>query len=249
MPALTAQDRIYKYAVQRRITLGANFREFRYNGRKLRLMPNVEPMGQRNQTSRNGEPAGIFFQTYQLWLGNFEIAESALPLDCVEVGAVWEMKEQTHFRSDTEEWGKVFVLAQPVQEMLWWKITLARFITEANLVVTYEVPTGGYTTVDGNSTPDTTTATFTAVASQQQRPRDMELPGTPANSIYLEGYHTAPASIPTLGKRQRLSATLDGMDGEFIVLPSVQPPIGSAGGSGDALKGLFIVEGGSSLSL
>ena len=242
--ALTPQDRTYKYTVQRRIQLGANFRELRYNGRKLKLMPNIKPNGQRKQASAGGEPAGTFLETYQLWLGNFEIAESALPSECIEVGAVWEMKEQTHFRSDAEGWSKVFVLTQPIQEMLWWKITLAKFIAQANLTVTYDVPTGAYTTVDGNSVPDTTAATFTAVVSQQQRPRDIELPGTPANSIYLEGYHTAPASIiTTLDKRQLLSATLDGMAGEFIVLPSAQPPIGSAAGSGDVIKGWFVVAG------
>ena len=231
----------YRRTIQKRIKLGANFRELRYGGVQLGLMPNINALGQQASGGKNsGDPSGTFLEAYKLWLPIFEIEEKSLPAACVDVGAVWEMRTANLF-SGTATWGRVFVRKQPTRAALWYEVELARFITAANLVISYESPTGAYTTSEGNRVPVTESATATAVVSQQLRPSDQQLPGTPEASIYLEGYMVAPLATPSaMPVQQRSPATLNGMAGEFVVLPSFQAPIGVSAGSGDLLRGVFL---------
>lgn len=245
--ALSENDYIYKDMLGCMISEGANTRKVRYNTTVLSLNPKIDPLGERTSERGVGAPLGRFFETYRFYLGKFEIAEQRLPKACVGVGATWQWQEANLFSDDTTQWQDLFILRQPKAEVLWYEIELARFIASVNLTVSYEVGQGTYSTVEGNQIEDTTTATFTATVSQQQRPNDLRLPGTPASAIYLEGYHTVPKARPDVPAQQRLSATLtnpnDTLQGEFILLPTVQSAVPDAGGRGAVVKGLFVVRG------
>lgn len=208
----------------------------RYQGTELTLMPNMNSLGEGNRDRQ--EVSGLFFEQWRVWVGAFEQTENNLPAEAFRLGANWEISED-----NGATWFGAFILKPPIRQPQWYECIFARFIVFANLTVNYEVGDGTYATVDGNRVENTTPAQFTAVVSQQQRPNDLDLPGTPASAIYLEGYHISPQIAPTVNKQQKLSATLNGVAGEFIVLPTVQPPAGVNPGAGDVLKGFFVVKG------
>ncbi|EKU98102.1 hypothetical protein Lepto7375DRAFT_7363 [Leptolyngbya sp. PCC 7375] len=226
----------YKSTVQERVNFGGNFRHFRYNSTELSLMPNADSLGQGNRDLQ--EAQGLFFEQWRAWLGVFEQTENSLPADAFKLGANWEISED-----DGASWFGAFILKPPIRQPQWYECIFARFIADANLTVTYEVGQGTYSTIEGNQVEDTVPAQFTAVVSQQQRPTDLQLPGTPASAIYLEGYHISPKVAPTVNKQQKLSATLNGVAGEFVVLPTMQPPAGQSAGTGDVVKGVFVLKG------
>lgn len=226
----------YKYTVKRRVQLGANFRRFRYNSTELSLMPNADSLGQGNRDLQ--EAQGLFFEQWRVWLGAFKQTENSLPDAAFKLGANWEISED-----DGASWFGAFIVKPPIRQPQWYECIFARFIADANLTVTYEVGQGTYSDTEGNRVEDTVPAQFTAVVSQQQRPRDLDLPGTPASGIYLEGYHVSPKVAPMVNKQQKLSATLNGVTGEFVMLPTVQPSAGQSAGTGDVVKGVFVVRG------
>lgn len=232
----TAAD--YKHTVQDRISFGGNFRKFRYDGTELSLMPSMDSLGMGDRKRDTETISGLFFEQWRVWLGVFEQTERNLPAEAFRLGATWEMSED-----NGQNWFSVFILRPPVRQPQWHECVFARFIADANLTVTYEQGQGTYTESEGNQIENTVAAQFTAVVSQQQRPKDLELPGTPASSIYLEGYYVTPKVAPTVNKQQRLSAILNGVTGEFAVLPAVQPPAGQNAGTGDVLKGVFLMKG------
>ncbi|NEQ50783.1 MAG: hypothetical protein F6K11_11710 [Leptolyngbya sp. SIO3F4] len=247
MAKLTADDRMYKQSVRDRIACGANFRKLRYGANELKLKPNMDAIGERNQGSRS-EPIGIFFETYQTYIGKFAIKEQNLPKAAFSLGAVWQMMVDDGLFS--ESWENTFVLKQPKNTGLWYELELAKFIAEANLTVTYTIPTGTYTVIGGNSVPDTTSTTFTAVVNQQQQGELVEDDGLPAVSrLYLEGYMVNPQTTPADASTGRLMpATLTNptgtLEGEFISIATAQPAaIGATAGSGEFIKGLFLLTG------
>ena len=227
---------LYKNTVQSRVNLGANFRRMRYNGTDLTLKPNMDSLGEGSRS--NQEAQGLFFEQWRVWLGVFEKTEHNLPDAAFKIGANWEMSED-----DGASWFGVFIIKPAIRQPQWHECVFARLLSEANLTVSYSVGQDTYSTVEGNRVEDVAAAQFTAVVSQQQRPSDLLLPGTPASSIYLEGYHINPKTVPIVKKQQKLSATLNGVAGEFIVLPTVQPPAGQNAGTGDVLKGMFLMKG------
>ena len=233
MPLTAAR---YKSTVRSRVRLGANFRKMRYQGTELSLMPNMNSLGEGERDRQ--EVNGLFFEQWRAWLGVFEQIENSLPAEAFKLGANWEMSE-----GNGATWFGAFILKPPIRQPQWYECIFARFIADANLTVNYEQGLSTYSTVEGNRVENTTPAQFTAVVSQQQRPSDLDLPGTPAAAIYLEGYHSNPQIAPTVNKQQKLSATLNGVSGEFVMLPTVQPPAGGNAGTGDVLKGLFLVKG------
>ena len=233
MPLTAAR---YKSTVRSRIRAGGNFRKMRYQGAELSLMPNMNSLGEGRRDRQ--EVTGLFFEQWRVWVGVFEQTENSLPAEAFKLGANWEISED-----NGATWFGAFILKPPIRQPQWYECIFARFIADANLTVNYEVGQGTYSTVDGNRVENTAPAQFTAVVSQQQRPNDLDLPGTPASAIYLEGYHSNPQTAPTVNKQQKLSATLNSVAGEFIILPTVQPPAGGSAGTGDVLKGLFVVKG------
>ena len=235
--ALTIQDKDYRSSVQDRISEGVNFRRLRYGGTELSIMPNVTDLGE-GQRDRSSDVQGLFFQQYRIWVGAFEQKELPLAATAFRIGENWEYSDD-----DGATWNGIFILKPVIHRSIWHECIFAEFLADANLTVTYEVGLGTYSTIEGNQVEDTTTAQFTAILNQRQRPRDLNLPGTPASAIYMEGFHISPKAAPTLNKQQRLTATLNGVSGSFIVLPTVQPPTGLNSGSGDILKGFFIEKG------
>lgn len=229
----TAAD--YKSSVQDRISLGGNFRRMRYDGTELGLMPNMDSLGMGDRKRDTEAVAGLFFEQWRVWLGVFEQTALSLPAEAFKLGASWEISED-----NGASWFDAFILRPPIRQPQWYECIFARFIANANLAVIYEQGQGTYTESEGNQVEDTVLAQFTAVVSQQQRPKDLDLPGTPASSIYLEGYHTEPKVAPTVAKQQRFSATLNGVAGEFVVLLTAQSPATQNAGVGDMLKGLFV---------
>lgn len=208
----------------------------RYGTTKLKLNPKAESLGEGNRARQ--EVGGLFFEQYAVSIGRFAQKEQRLPDAAFQIGAAWELS-----KDDGKTWLSVSLLKLPKENAMWYECVFARFIANANLTVTYEQGQGTYSTVEGNQVEDTVSAQFTAVVNQQQRPRDLDLPGTPASAIYLEGYHINPATAPTVAKQQKLSATLNGVSGEFIMMPVVQPASGVSEGTGDVLKGFFVVKG------
>lgn len=199
-------------------------------------MPNADSLGQGNRDLQ--EAQGLFFEQWRVWLGAFKQTENSLPDAAFKLGANWEISED-----DGASWFGAFIVKPPIRQPQWYECIFARFIADANLTVTYEVGQGTYSDTEGNRVEDTVPAQFTAVVSQQQRPRDLDLPGTPASGIYLEGYHVSPKVAPMVNKQQKLSATLNGVTGEFVMLPTVQPSAGQSAGTGDVVKGVFVVRG------
>ncbi|ESA35937.1 hypothetical protein N836_09465 [Leptolyngbya sp. Heron Island J] len=226
----------YKSTVQDRISFGGNFRKFRYAGTELSLMPNADSLGSGSRDLQ--EAQGLFFEQWRVWLGVFEKTEHSLPDAAFKLGANWEISED-----DGASWFGAFILKPPIRQPQWYECIFARFLAGANLTVSYSVGQDTYSTVEGNRVEDTVPAQFTAIVGQQQRPTDLSLPGTPASSIYLEGYHIEPKVAPAVNKQQKLAATLNGVAGEFIVLPTVQPSAGQNAGTGDVVKGVFLVKG------
>ena len=248
MVKLTAEDRLYKGSVQDRIRCGANFRRLRYSGTELRLMPNMTPKGEKVQGSRT-DPVGVFFEIYKTYIGKFEIKESLLPKAAFQLGAEWQMLIEDGVFSG-EAWQNIFAITTPKNTGLWYEFELARFLAQANLQVTYEVPTGGFQIIDGNSTPITTQESFTAVVSQQQRGELVEDDGLPPVSrLYLEGYMVSPKTTPLDANTGRLlPATITNptgtLEGEFILIATVQTPaVNATLGSGELIKGLFLLSG------
>ena len=236
---LTADDRLYKGAVQDLINYGQNFRGLSYNGQSLSLNPTVKHQGE--YKSDRQEPIGLFFEHWKVYVGTFAVEEDSIPPAAFGLGATWQMTEDGA-TFDT------FVLKPTVRTGLWREMFLARFIADANLTVTYQQGQGTYSTVDGNSVEDSIPAQFTAIVTQQQRPNNIELPGINASSLYLEGYHAVPSADPDAPRNQRLTATLTNpngtLNGEFVILSTAQPPAaGATAGRGDLIKGYFVVQG------
>lgn len=236
MSGITVLDQKAKFATQRRNDLAANIWPMRYGTAQLELNPKVDGLGEGNRDRL--EVSGLFFEQYIASIGKFAQKEQAIPNAAFELGAAWELS-----KDGGTTWLNVFLLKPPEENAMWYECTFARFIADANLTVTYEQGLGTYSQSEGNTVEDTTSAQFTAVVSQQQRPNDLDLPGTPASAIYLEGYHSNPTTAPEVAKQQKLSATLNGTAGQFVLLPTVQPPAGVNAGTGDLLKGFFVVKG------
>ncbi|MEM9806617.1 MAG: hypothetical protein AAF959_15190 [Cyanobacteria bacterium P01_D01_bin.56] len=223
----------YKQCVQDRINFGGNFRRMRYNSTELQLMPNMDSLGMGDRKRDTEAISGLFFEQWRVWLGVFEQTALSLPAAAFQIGANWEISEDNGV-----SWFGAFILRPPVRQPQWYECIFARFLADANLTATYEQGQGTYSQSEGNQVENTTPAQFTAIVSQQQRPNDLQLPGTPASTIYIEGYHANPKSAPSVNKQQRLSATLNGVAGEFVMLPVVQPS--QVGGTGELLKGFFV---------
>ena len=138
----------------------------------------------------------------------------------------WELSED-----DGQTWLKTFIDDIPERDPIGYRLTLARGITDANLVVTYDIPGGTFSGTDsgGNPIEETTSGTLRASVSQgRTRSQIQESPGNSPGRIALEGFVTdangEPTELPTDYQLQRYwPATLDmgggrTVTGEFIGL-------------------------------
>ncbi len=242
MPNLKA---LHNKAARLSQKMDVSFRKLRYQGVELKVNPRIKSLGEvpKNRNGQQGELRGRFFELWEAFIGTQNLSSSGIAGTSIVLGSIWEMSE------DDGVWFNVFVQTVPIRQSSRYRVEFARFLSGANLSVTYQVGQGTFTTIEGNPTEDTLPANFTAIANQQQRPTTIDLPGLPVSALYLEGYHIEPKAVPAeLPINRRMTATLtnpsgQAIEGVFILLPSLQKPNTLAAGRGEELRGYFLMQG------